>query len=71
VNNHSVVPAKAGTHTLRRALLRALEDGLSQQHPLVIMGPGLRRDDICKSYRTTILGLSSSSAALSGTGFSI
>jgi hypothetical protein len=41
-----VVPAKAGTHTPRPVLLEKKDnDQRAKQFPLVVMGPGLRRDD--------------------------
>jgi len=51
-----VVPAKAGTHTPRPALLEKKDnDQRVKQFPLVVMGPGLRRDDECAAGRMTIL----------------
>jgi len=41
-----VVPAKAGTHTPRPEFVGKKDHDLcAKQFPLVVMGPGLRRDD--------------------------
>ena len=41
-----VIPAKAGTHKPQRRLFgEMIVDGFCQQRTLVVMGPGLRRDD--------------------------